>query len=297
MEQQLNELFAPPIGVKPVATIEGIKLYSSKGLVKKFVRMIEKTSRMRPYSKKLTKLINKGTVIPCFVNKGIVSWMKRKIFGGKGGHLEAYAFYYKPHKKVYVLIDAEMTAWGTAKNDQLLATTVHECMHVLANTKSKQYEKIFMPVLVKYYSTVFQELFQIKNINKKDIADTIKFIRKQARSSARINKILANIYYFMEKRFKKQSTLQPNNFLQKLQDYIVVSKIGSMDVPLSIIQKTFKERESVFRAFYNGYHKAFGKRPEYFNQMQEGLFTSEVASVFAEIYPHSPYVKKAMAAL
>lgn len=292
---ELYELFAPPFRLKQVATLDGIKIFSSDKTVKKFKMMLEKTGRMRPYVKDLNDLVDRGVIIPSFLSKGVVSFLASKILGYNRGN--AYALYYRPHKKVYVFIDAEMTSWGTAENDELLSTTVHECMHVFADTQSSKYMSVFKGVLIDYYSEVFKECFQLKSVSKKDVFDVIKLMRKQARSNRPLNKNLADLYYFLQKKFESSSELEKNQFLQRLQDYIVVAKIGAMNVPTSILQKTFNERKHVFMSLYNGYYRAFGKRPKIFGQMQEGVFTSEVASIFAELYPTHSIVRKAIASI
>lgn len=291
----LQELFAPPMRLKPVARIDSVKVFSSEKIVKKFKLMLEKTGRMRPYVKDLNDLVDRGIVVPCFLSKGIISFLATKILGYNKGN--AYALYYRPTQKVYVFLDAEMTAWGTAENDELLSTTIHECMHVFADTKSSKYLSVFKKVLIKYYSEVFKECFQLKSVSSKDVLDVIKLMRKLARNRRPLNKNLAKLYYFLQEKFESSSELDKNQFLQRLQDYIVVAKIGAMAVPASILQKTFRERKHVFQSLYNGYYKAFGKRPKIFGQMQEGAFTSEVASVFAELYPTNSVVKRAIASI
>lgn len=293
MTEELNELFATPVGLKKVAVIAGYKLYSSDKLVKAFLSSMKKTSIIRPYYDKIEELVNEGKIIPVFMSKGIVSFISRRLF--REDKNDPFGVYWLPHKRIYVFLETGMSRWGTAQNQEVASTTIHECMHLLEDDKNK-FMRVFEPVLMKYYKTAFEDLFEIQDLSKRDVKSIIDFLYKLDQQEGSINTILSGYFRFLESKFKNQTTLDDFEFRKKLVDYTVLIKIA-LSAPPSVFDKNYRNYVHIIRPLYLAYEKAFGKKPNYVNVYQELFVPSEVASQFAELFPLSSTIKKAMSAL
>ena len=295
--KDINELFALPIKTRQVTVIDGVKFYTSDSLIKATLKTLEKAGASSTYYPQLEKMIQEGIIIPCFLTKGILSWVTRKVFkiGAQMG--DAFAMYYRPHKKVYIFMDNSMTKWGTAKNEEVAETVVHECMHLVAHLKPAGFYKAFTPYFIKYYSEVFHLLFGVKQRDIiRETGEVVKFIRKQFASKRQINKILADYAQLLEDKFSNKTPLDEEKFKKNVLDYIVSCKLGiisNISGRAQPLYQAFSQNREVFASLHYGYNGAFGKRaPSNSLQYQEMFDLSEVSSVYAELFPKSSIVKK-----
>lgn len=291
MDNNVNELFSLPIKTRQVAEIEGVPLYTSDSLIKATLKTIEKAGASSNYYPQLEKMVNEGILVPCFLTKGIFSWVRRNLFRIKVDFGDAFAFYYFPDRKVYILMDNNMSKWGTAKNEEVAQTVVHECMHLIANRKPKGFYKAFNPYLIKYYSEVFHLLFNIKKPNSKDVSEIISFIRKEFRSTKPINKVLTSYSELLENKFGKQTSFDEEKFKEFVLHYIVFCKYGIIG-NVSALEMAARKYREVIASLYYAYGRAFNKKPNLINQYQEMFDPTEVASQYSEMFPKSSVVKK-----
>lgn len=283
----IQELFAPPVGLHLVDIVDGMKLYSSAKLMKKFLLAFEKSSKGKDKVDIIDKLMRKGLVIPCFKSKGALRFLKNKIFGSEDSKaiLGLYNF---ENKKVYILIDNNSTIFGTSSNNELVSTTLHESMHLAAGRNMKQFLKIMIPTLRKYYSEVFSKIFSLKSVP--NIDEIIYHLASYENANrADTNRKLTKYYNLLFDTFKDSTNLDETQLRLKLQNYIVSMKI--FFVSFSSFVRSYRKWESIFIELNHAYEKTFGKRNIYTSPFQELVSVSEVACVMAEMVSTDSKVK------
>lgn len=287
MPENVQELFAPPIGLKLVDVVDGMKLYSSAKLFKKFLFAFEKSSKGSDKVDLIDKLMKKGFLIPCFKSKGALGFLKHKFFGSQDSKA-ILGMYHLENKRVYVLIDNNSTIFGTSSNNEMVSTTLHECMHLAAGRNMKAFMKVMMPTLRKYYSEVFTEIFSLKSVP--NIDQIIYHIASyESAETVNTNKKLTQYYNMLYDAFKPQTKLEENPFRLQLQNYIVAIKIFL--VSFSSFVRSYKKWQSIFIELNHGYQKTFGKRNKYTSPFQELVSVSEIACVMAEMVSKDQRVK------
>jgi len=292
--ENIKELFSLPIGLTIAANIDGIKFYSSENLKKSFIKAFEKTGRGEPVAKDIRRLVDNGTITPCYLSKGLLRFLVHRTFGGTNKAI--MGFYHQEIKKVYVLIDNNINVFGTGSSDLLVSTTMHECMHLLAGTKSGSFLSIFKNVLLKFYTAAFTQIFKLKNVQPAAIKTICEYLIKfENKNAVKINKELVNYYLLLEKKLKPFTTLTDDQFKKVLTDYIVIIKLyfKGFDVFVRLLRNYLH----IIRPLQNSYQVAFGKRNTFTTPIQELVYPSEIACVYSEIFPTSPEVKKAFKAL
>jgi len=279
MIKKIKELFAPPIGLKLVDVVDGIKLYSSAKLMQNFLLAFKKSSRGSDKVKLIETLMNKGLIIPCFKSKGVLRFLKHKFFGSQESKA-ILGMYHLVNKKVYILIDNNSTIFGTSSNDELVSTTLHEAMHLAAGRNMKGFLKVMMPTLRKYYGEAFTHIFSLKNTPNIDkIIYHLSLYETPKKIDA--NKQLSIYYHLLYDTFKDSTELEEKQFRLKLQNYIVSMKI--FFVSFSTFVRSYKKWQSIFIELNHAYEKTFGKRNRYTSPFQELVSVSEVACVMAEM--------------
>ena len=287
MPNELNEIFAPPVGLKLVDVVDGMKLYSSGKMMKKFLLAFEKSSKGKDKVQFIDKMMRKGLVIPCFKTKGIFRFLKHKAFGSKDSK-SIMGMYQLESKRVYVIIDNNSTVFGTSSNDELVSTTVHELMHLCAGRNMKGYLKIMMPTLREFYSEAFQNIFSLKSVPNIDkIIYHIATYEDPRKVST--NKKLSEYYHLLSDTFSTHTQLDGKAFRLQLQNYIVSMKIFIVSFPAFV--RSYRKWRGMFTQLDNAYTKTFGKRNTYTSSFQELISVSEVACVMSEMKPTDARVK------
>ena len=287
MTENIQELFAPPIGLKLVDVVDGMKLYSSAKLMKKFLLAFEKSSRGSDKVDIIDKLMKKGLIIPCFRSKGMLKFLKHKMFGSQDSKA-IMGMYHLENKRVYVLIDNNATIFGTSSNDLLVSTTLHEAMHLAAGRNMKTFLKVMMPTLRKYYSEAFKQIFALKSVP--DIDKIIYHLASYENpKKINTNKKLTEYYNLLYDTFKPQTKLEEKPFRLQLQNYIVSMKIFFVSFPTFV--RSYRKWQGIFMELNHAYEKTFGKRNTYTSPFQELVSVSEVACVMAEMKSNDPRVK------
>lgn len=287
MPENLNELFAPPVGLKLVDVVDGMKLYSSSKMFKKFLLAFEKSSRGKDKVQLIDKMMSKGMLVPCFKSKGVFKFLKHKAFGSADSK-SIMGMYHLESKRVYVIIDNNSTVFGTSSNDLLVSTTLHELMHLCAGRNMKGYLKVMMPTLRKYYSEAFSRIFSLKSVP--DI-DPIIYHMASYEDPRRVNtnKKLTEYYNLLFNTFVGHTQLPGKAFRLQLQNYIVAMKIFMVSIHSFV--KSYRKWKPIFIELNNAYIKTFGKKNTYTTPFQELVSVSEVACVMAEMRSADPRVK------
>jgi hypothetical protein len=286
MSQKIQEFFAPPVGLKLVDTVDGMKLYSSSKLMKNFLLAFKKSSRGSDKVKIIEKLMKKGFIVPCFRSKGVFNFLKYKMFGDNESK-SILGMYHIENKRVYILIDNNSTIFGTSSNDEMVSTTLHETMHLAAGKNMKGFLKVMMPTLRKYYGEAFTLIFSLKSIP--NIDKVIYHLASYEDSKNRpVNKQLSEYYHLLYDTFKSSTKLEEKDFRLKLQNYIVAMKI--FFVSFSTFVRSYRKWQSIFIELNHAYEKTFGKRNIYTSPFQELVSVSEVACVMAEMRSKDPRV-------
>jgi len=288
MEKNIQELFSLPMGLKQVANIEGMKLYSSDKLKKAYLISFSKSGRGKPIYDNIESMIDKNLIVPCYLSKNLFKLFKHKITSGSNKSI--MGFYYLHDKRVYVLIDNNMNIFGSASNDLLVSTTMHECMHLFAGRHRSKFLSIFKPVLKKFYENVFTDIFKLKSpMNTEKIIDFI--IKFENDTPKVINKELSNYFRLLEKEMADITSLSEKEFRKVLTDYIVSIKISMTSFPVFV--KVYRKYVHIFAPLHGAYEKTFGKRNKYTSVFQELYSPSEVICVLSEMAPTTSIIKKA----
>lgn len=287
MPENLNELFAPPVGLKLVDVVDGMKLYSSAKMFKKFLLAFEKSSRGKDKVQLIDNMMKKGMLVPCFKSKGIFKFLKHKAFGSADSK-SIMGMYHLESKRVYVIIDNNSTVFGTSSNDELVSTTLHELMHLSAGKNMKGFLKVMMPTFRQYYSEAFAQIFSLKSVP--NIDNIIYHIATyEDPRKVNTNKKLTEYYNLLYDTFVNHTQLDGKAFRLQLQNYIVSMKI--FIVSFSSFVRSYRKWGSIFTELNNSYVKTFGKRNTYTTPFQELISVSEVACVMAEMRSTDARVK------
>ena len=289
-DKYLEELFSLPIGLKVALEIGGSKFYTSEKLKESFIISFRKSSRGKDIADDIQTMVEKETIVPCYKHKGLIKFFARRIFGSADSDI--MAMYYIAEKQIVVLIDNNISIFGTASNNELVSTTMHECMHLAAGKNLRSFLSLFTPFLRKYYDTFFTEIFNLKS-TPKDLDKVIGFMSLLDTAAGRenINNTLTKYFYLLESSFKPYTALDENTFMRALTDYIVAIKIINLN--FNAFKKVYGKYSHLMSALNRAYKTAFGKRNTITGVYQELFSISEVICVVAELFPNDASIKKA----
>lgn len=289
-DKRLEELFSAPTGLAPEITISGTTFYSSKKLKDSFIVAFGKSSKGKHVYPEISKLVEKGMVVPCYKSKNILSFVKHKLTQSPDKYI--LAFYNLKERKVIVLIDNSISLFGTSSNNELASTTLHECMHLVAGANLPKFIQVFKPYLQAYYSEFFKNYFALKKDPGKKIDEVIKFLARYEKGGpGYANKDLSNYFKFLNSTFGGlNSKFTDTDFQVRLTNYIIAAKL--FIVSMSTLFKNKSRFVMIFTSLNEAYQKAFGKKNKYTTPIQEVISLSEVACVLAEMKPKDPVIKK-----
>jgi len=286
---EIQELMAMPLSLSLETTIDGSKFYSSDSLKAKFVEAFAKSSKGSQVTAQIESLVQKKLVMPCYKSKNLFSFIKKKLTGDPDKYI--LGFYHVKDKKVVVLIEHAVSIIGTAANNDLVSTTMHECMHLSAGRNFSKFTSTFFRYLHAYYTQFVDSYFGVNYPDPKKVSELMKYIANlERRGPEYANKDLGNYYRLIAKLFGADTTLAPEDFDQRLTDMVVALKLMIMHMPSLL--KNIRKYQMMFTSLNAAYLNAFGKRNQYTTPMQELISLSEVACVFVEMNPHDSVVKK-----
>jgi len=280
----LDELFAPPVGLKVVAKLDGQELFGSEKLKLAFVEAISKSGRAKGSANKIKSLVKKRKIVPCFFEKSIRQFIMRKIFSPKSSRTVVAIFDPAKTKKIYVLMDNNVNFFTYAANSRLALYTIHELIHMFADKKPASFLNRFKPELISYYKTVWKTIFSLdeKKINDKEIEKIIKFLFRKIELNPKqvSNSDLTQYYKLLDSAFSEVTTLQKEQFIKRLRTYIVAIKIFIIN--FRVFYKSISKFMSVIGPLYSGYKQAFNIKNINVLCVQELIYPSEVISICSE---------------
>jgi len=288
-DKHLEELFAPPVGLELEAVVDGQKFYSSQKLKEAYIKSMGASGRATHIFKQVEKLVmKKGLIVPCYLSKNMYRLFKHKLFGSADDK-SIVGFYHMVQKRVFILIDNSVTPIGTAKNDEIASTTMHECVHLYADKMKGKFYGTFKQELERFYISYFSRIFQLKT--KPDVKPIIKFISSfEYKRAEQINKQLTKYYYLLEKTVKPHSQLDERELTAMLQAYIVSIKLSLMN--FTTFLRMYRDYKTIYGPLDRAYQEAFGKRNTFTTPYQELSSVSEVICVLSEMRPTYPKLKK-----
>jgi len=290
-EDQLNEVFASPFGLKPVVKIDGAPLYGSDSLNESYLKAIEKSGRTSPAALKFRGLVEKKRIVPCFLTKGVLQFVAWKVFAPV--HMQSIMGFYDPTKtkRVYILIQNNSNIFSFVSNDFLARLTIHELMHMLADLKTSLFMNMFSSELAAYYKTFFQMVFSINDLDTGRVDRILKFIFMdiERRSEKLTNGTLNKYSDLLKKELSEVSSLTPLKFDEMLLDYFTIIKLY-----LTNVAKFFASRDKfkhILIPLYLSYRNTFNMKNLTTVCIQELIFPSEVICILSE---DMRYGKKAL---
>jgi len=289
MDKKLEELFAPPIGLELEAIVDGQKFYSSQKLKESYIKAIGATGRASKIYKQIEDLVmKKKLIVPCFLSKNMYRFFTHKLLGDPSNK-SILGFYHMKQKRVFILIDNSISPIGTANDDFLASTTMHECVHLYADRAKGKFLGTFKQELERFYISYFSHVFNLKS--KPKVMKTIKFISNfEYKRSEQINKRLTDYYYLLEKTLKPHTTLDEKDFTSVLKGYIVSIKLSLMN--FTTFTRMYRNYKIIYGPLDRAYLEAFGKRNTFTTPYQELSSVSEVICVLSEMKPTYPKIKK-----
>jgi hypothetical protein len=280
---KINEMFALPIGMKKVMTLNGEELYTSQVLKDKLKVALSKTDHTRAVSSSINKMIDKEKLIPVFYNKRIFNLIIFKVFAPNGMSNSTLGFYSQTHDKIILILDNN-TSFGFASNQWMGALTIHELMHRGATKLKSTFFNIFKEELSKYYLKTYSVLLEISEINKdmKDkVENHIDYLTKIEMSPKNISlkeflKTNEKFLYSIE----KYSSLHEDDAKNRINNYLdaIYTYFTNPDNYLTGFRSEFYPTA---KALFKGYEALFDERPATL-VIQEAIYPSEVIAIFSE---------------
>lgn len=288
-DKYIEELFALPVGLELEAVVDGQKFYSSAKLKEAFLKAMKTTGRSNPIYDQLEVLVmQKRLIVPCYLSKNMFRFFVHKMLGDPENKY-ILGFYHMKQKRVFILIDNTVTPIGTAKNDFLASTTMHECVHLYADRMKGRFLKTFFPELERFYISYFSRVFKTKS--KPDVTDIIKFIsRFEYQRSEQMNKQLATYYNLIDKAVRPISEMQEKDLVETLQSLIVSLKLSLIN--FSVFTRMYRRYINIYGPLDRAYQEAFGSKNTYTTPYQELMSVSEVICVLSEMKPTYSKIKK-----
>ncbi len=282
MSKELNEFFGMPVKSTLEAKLDGIPLYSSPELKKKYIEVISKQKSTTSITKDIIKLVEKRMITPVWLNKNILHLIGYKLFA-PGGIKSIAGFFTPTLNRIFLLIDNN-TNFGFTNDEQLALLTRHEAMHLFSNKKNKLFFKYFYSELHSYYKNYFSLLFDLKGNFDKEIDSIIKFIYKKFEENM-INldnptkEILEYVTYLHA--LKKYSKLEKEIFDTTVKDFISCISLFLND--MNAFLNKMRRYSNILRPMYRAYRDSFGKVPTKTICIQELIYPSEVISILSEL--------------
>lgn len=282
----LQEVFAPPIGLKEVVKLDGLSLYGSDKLNEKFIVALSKSGRTKDLVDKFEILVKNKDIIPCFYGKGFTHFILWRIFAPLGER--SVMGFYDPvfTNKVYLLISNNSNIFGFTSNDTLATLTIHEMCHKFAHDSPSLFLSRFRPELTKFYKYYWCEVFQVKEDNLADsvVYELILSLFKKCEAGSHDDKVLFENFKTFTKELTsvvaKLSTLNDEEFVEVGVKYVQCISIFMRN--LNDFINVIPRYRQVLAPLYNSYKYALGSKNLQTVAIQELIYPSEVVAVYSE---------------
>lgn len=288
-KEKVQEFVSMPFSLTIETTIDGINFYSSDNLKSKFVQAFEKSSKGNHIAKEIGKLVEQKLITPCYLSKNLFSFIRRKLFSGPEKYI--LAFYHVDEKKVIVLIENKVSIFGTAANNTLVSTTMHESMHLAAGLHLSGFMRIFKRHLRTYYTEFISEYFAVDNPTMSKVDSLIKYISNfEKQGPDFVNKNLSDYFHFFTKLFLEETSLSNKEFEDRLTKMIVALKLFIVHMPTFI--NNIRNYNMLLSSLNRAYENAFSNKNTFTTPIQELMTLSEIACVLSEMSPKESSIKQ-----
>jgi hypothetical protein len=280
-KEKLDEVFALPIGLKPVMKLDGKVIYGSDSLNSSFLRAIAKSKRTSPYLEKYRGMIKKRELIICFKGKGFKSFLKWKVF--RPSNMPNYVgFFDPPSKKIFLFISSSANIFAYVSNNFMSKLLVHESMHMFADKKRSSFLSLFKGDLTSYYKNLWIKYFKLDETKVKDssVQSIYSFLFKNIELKTVTRKNLEQYYQLLYDEFSPITTLDKDPFKKFLMDYIVFARIFALNQPQ--FMASIGPLKHVYFACYQAYKDAFSLSNTTTVCVQELIFPSEIIAIMSE---------------
>lgn len=303
----IQELFALPVGLKPVTRVNDITLYGSQTLNDKFIQAISSSRKIKKISPEIKKLVDRQIIIPCFADPGIISYFRRRISQDSSGGLmrilklavfatqpinnpldHVLAFYSFSQNHIIVLISNHIQsdkAFRVEVVDSAIALSlVHEMMHMYAHMQPNKFIALFKDELISYYSNVFTKIFKLNSDKNKEkvIEEYLKFMFFQVEMKTPIAVMPIPEILKILNKFKQFSNLSSSKFEEVKTDYVKLTRMLFNEDLQQIIGLLKKKYKYIVLPLYDAYREVFGKS-SLKGCTQEVYFPSEVICGYTEV--------------
>lgn len=294
--KQITELFAAPRGeLQYITTVSGAKIYTSTKLKQSYLKAMSKTSATAPIIKVIAKLMMQNELIPCYMtDKVYKSILKRQPSSLK------YNLGLSIGKMVFIFVESQANIFSFASNNIISSVTVHELVHRSAYEFGNAFYQTFKEDYNKFYSFYWNKVFSldINSVVKKDVEEIVSFLSLKLRKLSDFNnKNLSKYHGMLVNAFKDKTTLSEKEFLELVNQYIVLIKIfwkaDELKAP-ELISKAAMAHKHLIKPFYTAYEVVFNLRPKKMDILcyQETYAPEEIISVIVTLKKPDPRVYK-----
>jgi len=298
----IQEIFALPIALQPVATLGDMTLYGSQTLNDRFIQSIKLAKRTRNISDSIEKLVINKTVIPCFIDPGMLTYFKRRISQDTSGGLLrilriiiagkkpldhpldwCIALYDFDNNKILILISNHITERFslTASNESLALSLTHELMHMFAHKNPNRFLSFFKEELTLFYKIYYTEIFKLKD--DKNLEPVIESIYKTLFLKCEMtNEILLAAIYRQFQKLKPFTEMDSSDFKIRSIEYLRVVRLLTINDISSFVSIAKVKYKHLMKPLYTTYKIAFGRIPLK-GCLQELVYPSEVICGYSDI--------------
>jgi len=278
-----QEVFILPTGLKEVARLDNNPLYGSPKLNEKFLYALSKQDKTKNNLKKIETLINKGMIIPCFLEKGILHHIGWRIFGPAA--VKSIAGFFNPEdERIFILISNDANIFTYVSNKFLSVLTAHELSHRAAFLDANKFYQTFRNELIEFYRTLFSIIFKIdtKQLSDKIVFGIVRFLFQYIEMSVGqvSSKALIQYSQLLRNELKGLSSLKHDNFIVMADDYIQIIGIFLKDINYFFDQ--MGEFSHIISPIYKAYKQALDIKNSSTVCIQELIYPSEVVAILSE---------------
>jgi len=281
VDEELQELWAVPIRLKPIVKLDDSTFYGSDKLNEKFIISLGKQDRTKGIIKKLESMVKKKKVNPCFFTKGFIGFIAWRIFAPLS--TKSIMGFYDPNntKRIYILLNNSANIFTYASDSAMAKLTIHELVHMISHETTK-FMSLFKKEMISYYKAYFKRMFSLNNkFSDKDAEKVLIFIYKTFEKGGKTgNSELVKYFKFLEKTLKPFTTIDNDLFIKQLTDLIIIAKLYFKNI--NAFFANLRKFKHILQPLYHAYNDAFGMKNLSTLCIQELFYPSEIISIYSE---------------
>jgi len=296
----IQEFFAIPVGLKEVVRIDSTPLYSSNKLIAKYKHALIKHKQFRGSEKIINSLINRGLILPVFMNKGIMHLTIYKIFANVD--IKSMCGFYSPNDNIIIIaLDNNMTL-GWVSANFMGKLTAHELTHMAATHMKKGFLSLFLPELKAFYARVFYNLTGCKELLADDGGKIIEdyatnlFVKSEMAGKPASKAVIQNFNKTMNDihatyKSSNEDLISSQMVIEEAHEKILSAYFRrGLDGIIDYMQSNSAIVRFLLGSLYDSY-VVFNKTTPSVFPIQEFFYPSEVICVKTEISNDAKYKK------